>query len=274
MNASRRRAPRSRYARAVTLVLVLAAAVGSYLVVLSGLGQVAFGAFLVNNDVTATRAATAMTAAGAFERYRGPFAEGTVLAAHAQDTADLADAEELLREALELADPAGECVVRYNLALVLEAAAQQVERSEQPDAAELAEAGYREAAAMAEAAPAGCAEVPSGHDAGAPAAQAPEEGEQKSAADDLADTAERASAAAEAAAADAEEAAEDGEGDSGDEPADDESEPAEPRVPSDRQSELEQRMRDAYQTQQRVGGRDGGGEGGAGDGTPQVPAPW
>ncbi|WP_413454296.1 hypothetical protein AA0Y32_00965 [Georgenia phoenicis] len=250
----------------MTPLLVLAALAGLYLLALSGLGRVALGAYLVDNEETAARAAGSMSAASVIERYRGPFAEGTVAAAHAEDAADLAVAEELLREALALADPAGECAVRFNLALVLEAAAREVEAGEGPEAAAAAEAGYREAAAVAAAAPDGCAEVPSGHDT---ATEASDGEPERSAGDDLADAASRAAAAADAAA-------EQGSGESGgggEEPAEEQPETTPPSTPSDRQDELAQRMDKAYETEQHIS-EDGDGEGDLGDGTADVPAPW
>lgn len=270
MSAPRRRATRPWYRRAVAPLLVLAALGGVYLLALSGLGHVAFGAFLVNNDTAATRAATAMSAIGAVERYRGPFAEGTAAAAQAENSADLAVAEESLREALALADPVGECAVRYNLALVLEAAAQEVEKGDQPEALRAAEARYREAAAVAAAAPVDCAQVPSGHDAANRTAPPTDEPPERSAADDLEEAASRASTSADAAAREAEASDEDG---SGGQRSPDEPEPTPPPVLADRQSELEERMGRAHETEQRRS-ENGSGEGAAGDGAPQVPAPW
>lgn len=258
------RTQRRWYARVVTPLLVLAALAGLYLLVLSGLGRVALGAFLADNEETAARAAGSMSAVSALERYRGPFAEGTVAAAHAEDAADLAVAEELLREALALADPAGECAVRFNLTLVLEAAAREAEAGEGPEAAVAAETGYREAAAVATAAPDGCVEVPSAHDA---ATEASDGEPERSAGDDLAEAASRASAAADAAA-------EQGGGEGGGEqPAEAQPETTPPSTPSDRQDELAQRMGKAHETEQHIS-EDGEGEGDLGDGTADVPAPW
>src|SRR5690606_24271752 len=149
----------------------------------------------------------------------------------------LAAAEELLREALELADPAGECAVRYNLALVLEAAAQQIDEGEGAEAARAAAAAYREAAAVAAAAPAECAHLPSGlAPAGEPTV---DETWERSAAAGLGEAATRATAAADEAG---ERAMVPTEGEPVTEPADPGPEPAPPSPPTDRQHELEQRM--------------------------------
>lgn len=157
-----RAALRRRLLRWNTPVAVLVGLAGVKLLVMTGAGTVAQASFVVGNHDAAARAAAVLDLGNVVERYKAPFAAGTVRAAQAETMADLRAAEALLREALDLARGTEECAVRYNLALVVEA------QGDATDDEPAAEALFREASAIAADAPDECRLLPSLTDAEAP----------------------------------------------------------------------------------------------------------
>ena len=243
-------------------LLVLAVVIGVKLLVMSGAAQVTRTAFEVGNQEAAALAARNLGVVNVVERYKAPFDAGTVAAAAAEDLADLRRSARLLRTALDLAPADGQCAVRVNLAVVLEAAGDAA-GTDRAEAARL----YRAAVAVARAAPPSCKDVRS---ATAPKVAGKRDGEQapdpggRTAADDLVELAAQSDRKAQAAGA---EQAQKPKPD----PVPEQSAPAAP----DRDAALAGRAAKAESANQEAQEqKSADGAGGTGDGTPDVPTPW
>lgn len=258
-------------------VVAVGTVTGAKLVSMTAAAEVTRTAVVLGNPEDGLRASRAMLVGNVVEPSTALLAAGTATAAAAASTADLHDAERLLREALETAPDAQACTIRYNLALVLEA---QGDATSDPAAAG---ALFEAAHAVALDAPSRCDRVPSltsgaqgiepaaaadadgpgGADAGPGTDAAGTGGAGATAADDLGRVATRTSTKAGAA----QDAASQQQRQDVPPTGDAQSTP----VPVDaRQDELEQRLTDAVQDQQE---RDGDGAGGAQQ-QEQPPAPW
>jgi hypothetical protein len=243
-------------------LLVASLVTGTKLVAMSGAADVARTALLAGQGDTAERAAATLALANVVETYKAPFAAGTVAASSATTVDQLHEAELLLREALRLAPAGDDCPVRLNLALVLEAIGDA--RSDSP---ERAAATYAAAHEVAAAAPAGCVDEPSRADA-----SGTDDGDDdRTAADELAEVAERTDgksrSAAEQAAADV----------PPEDPATDPAAPPSAPPPAERDQTLQQRAQDAQARQAQSPG-DSSPSGGSGasdaESAAPVPAPW
>ncbi|MHA7296824.1 hypothetical protein [Pseudarthrobacter sp. MDT3-1] len=150
------------------------------------LADTAARSFAAGDSGSVADAAGGLRTANFIEPHKAPFAEGDGLFL----AGDFAGARQRFEEALSLAGPADECVVRVNLALTIERLGDAEAKTEDPTAAAL----FAEGVAVVEAAPEGCFD--SGADAGADASAESGAGEQ------LKQAAERLQQKADAAAAD------------------------------------------------------------------------
>lgn len=274
---------RRRILRWSAPVLVVAVVAGAKLLAMSGAADVTLTAFLVGNEEFAARAADTLAVANLVEAYKAPFDAGTVAAASATTPAELRRAARLLNRALALAPADGECAVRFNLALVLEASG----KAAGTDLA-AAQRLFRAAATTAAEAPASCVDVRSAAEARADADAAGDgtggeadgeagDGEASdggdagggSAADDLSAAATRSDGEAQQAGADL--AAEQAEA------AADEAAPADEPAPAEQPGDQALRERSAKAQAQQQEAQDqqrAGTESSGGTNSPDVATPW